>query len=314
MSYTTEVLADSPLGFWKLDETTGATQFVDSSGNARPATIVGTPTYGVAGIDGTAVTFSGTQYGSIAAPAWFSSPTAFTAEAWMKITATADVELIGRDNSGSAPGASDRIFRLHHNTSGSAVGAILFLSNSSGTYVEFGSGTSLADNAWHHIVATWDGATAKLYVDGNLANSAALSGTLASGGTAPLLIATGQNNTPGNYSQFSGTLDSVALYPTALSLARISAHFTAVASTRPSASVLSETYIEALSVASSQVALTESYLDVITTTSGSQASVSETYIETVTLTSGSQSVLSESYLEVLTKVGGNRYVGWGMPI
>lgn len=38
-----EILADSPLGYWKLDEASG--NFADSSGNGRTMTAVGSPTY-----------------------------------------------------------------------------------------------------------------------------------------------------------------------------------------------------------------------------------------------------------------------------
>ena len=55
LSYDATVLADSPAGYWKLDETSGAVA-ADSSGNGRDGVIVGSPT-----MDGTGFTFNGTD-------------------------------------------------------------------------------------------------------------------------------------------------------------------------------------------------------------------------------------------------------------
>jgi hypothetical protein len=47
-SLSTEILADSPIGYWKLDEASG--NFADSSGNGRTMTAVGSPSYQYAAI------------------------------------------------------------------------------------------------------------------------------------------------------------------------------------------------------------------------------------------------------------------------
>src|SRR5690348_7032901 len=94
MSYSAEVLADSPLAYWKLDETSG-TSAADSSGNSRTAT------YGGGGVGGTSLLTSGaghslaltesgtTTYATIASASWMNQ-TSITIEALVKITSSVD--------------------------------------------------------------------------------------------------------------------------------------------------------------------------------------------------------------------------------
>jgi concanavalin A-like lectin/glucanase superfamily protein len=88
---------------------------------------------------------------------------------------------------------------------------------------------ALTLNTWHHVVATYDGTTLRLYVDGALANSAAASITLAYVGGQPCTIAASTSGTgpvsPASF--FAGSIDEVAIYTTAPLLARITAHYNA---------------------------------------------------------------------------------------
>ncbi len=49
MAYADVVLADSPLAYYRLGESSGTTM-TDSSGNGRHGTYVGSPTLGAAGL------------------------------------------------------------------------------------------------------------------------------------------------------------------------------------------------------------------------------------------------------------------------
>src|SRR5204862_4954276 len=100
--------------------------------------------------------------------------------------------------------------------------------------------------AWQHVVATYDGATANLYVNGTLVGTAsaavanwipntqmafrlggtALTGNLSDG---PADSATGIS---GNR-QFDGWIDEVAYYPTLLSPSQIAAHYSAATTNNP---------------------------------------------------------------------------------
>ena len=298
MSYSTTVLADSPTAYWKLDETTGATQFADSSGNSHPATISGTPTYTTTyKVDVGSTQFNGTQYGSVASGAWFGSLTSFSVEAWFSTTAFTGRSFISYDNSGASPGTATRVFQFYESN-----GLVVFLPlMSSGSYVTLTSPTSTYnDGIWHHAVGTWDGTTARLYIDGSQVASAALSGTTTSGGGQPILIGTGSNNGVGNFNQYSGYLDEVAIYTTALNATQVSAHYTAGVAGLPSQARVEAIYTEALFSGTPASQVEANYIEAMASgTANSQVEVN--YLET--LASGTKNVQVEtSYVEAMVQV------------
>jgi hypothetical protein len=81
-------------------------------------------------------------------------------------------------------------------------------------------GTTPLDTEWHHLVATYDNSTARIYIDGVL-NASSTSTVHLTGNSLPFNTARGQG---GQY-YFGGRLDEIAIYPTALSAARIQTHF-----------------------------------------------------------------------------------------
>ena len=92
----------------------------------------------------------------------------------------------------------------------------------------FGDGTTyvsvqtsaVTDTNWHYVVATDDGATVKIYLDGVLKESTSTTLHLTAN-TNPLNFGRASSN---QYF-FNGWLDEVAIYPTALSATRIQAHY-----------------------------------------------------------------------------------------
>ena len=50
MTYTGEVLADSPLAYWTLSDAVGSTLAADSSGGGHPLTYFAGPTLGGVGL------------------------------------------------------------------------------------------------------------------------------------------------------------------------------------------------------------------------------------------------------------------------
>lgn len=91
-------------------------------------------------------------------------------------------------------------------------------------------------NTWSHVVVTWDGSVAKLYVNGTQSNvpndiPAGQSTAYKPSTTATLTIASlGDGGSP-----FRGRVDEVAFYPSALTAEKISAHYTTASSTVPEA-------------------------------------------------------------------------------
>jgi hypothetical protein len=90
-------------------------------------------------------------------------------------------------------------------------------------------------NSWSHVVATWNGTSAVLYVNGVLAdntNDPAATGVYNANTSTNInfLIAATDTASP-----FNGAVDEVAFYGTALSAGQILNHFNAVSSATPGA-------------------------------------------------------------------------------
>lgn len=219
MTYASEVLADSPLLYWRLGEASGTTA-ADASGNGRTGTYAGSPTLGASGLltgdSNTAATFSGSsgQYLSGAAPA---TTSAFTFEFWLNIASTG----VTRALANRYPSATgDRIFFLQVNSGGALT---LALRNAAGTNANVTGTATVAGSGRHHVVITYDGSATRIYVDGVLdATTTAATGALAN--VTPDLEIAARAASP---AWTAGTFDEVALYGTALSAARVSAHYTA---------------------------------------------------------------------------------------
>lgn len=89
-------------------------------------------------------------------------------------------------------------------------------------------GTSTLD-AWSHVVATWDGTTARLYVNGAFTNAPNVpNGTVTYNASTSAVFTVG--NLADSNSPFNGFLDEIAFYPTALTPAQISSHHAAASS------------------------------------------------------------------------------------
>jgi hypothetical protein len=71
--------------------------------------------------------------------------------------------------------------------------------------------TALAANAWHHIAATYDGANARIYLNGKQDNSAALTGNITSETGDTVYIGKNDN---GNF--FEGRIEGVRIYRRAI--------------------------------------------------------------------------------------------------
>lgn len=216
MTYSAEVLADTPLAYWKLGEASGTTA-TDSSGNANDGTYTGSPTLGATGMltgdPDTAVTFDGsTQY--MSAPlAAFAANALITVEAWAKWTST---------STNSTIVCSDTAVAGHK-------GFALFIGNAAGK-VSFGSyGSSFAttsaatfnDGNRHHLVGTYDGTQFRLYVDETLA-AGPTTASLPTGASVVYVAERGNNTL-----RFAGTVEKVAVYSGVLSTTRITAHYNA---------------------------------------------------------------------------------------
>lgn len=215
--YVAAILADNPLAYWRFGELVGV-MAVDQKG-ASPGTYVGAPTLGIAGAlthdANTAVQFDGaTQSVSVvdSAPFRFAGSVSFTIEAWLN----------------QVPDATFRRAISCENAGG--LGWQMFSQNADyGIQRRDGVGSSAAEvfasipAGWQLLAATYDGANLRLYRNGAL-----IAGPTASAHVLPAdtTFAIAKNGGAASHF-FAGGLDEIAIYATALSQARLQAHFDA---------------------------------------------------------------------------------------
>ncbi len=176
-----------------------------------PTLGVGSPISTDNGVD-TAMSVSGSSQ-KVSLP---SLTTPKTVEAWVKFVSP---------DTRTLPVFSNRDSNLQTNKS------MMFFGVSDGkvfSYVNARSpipliGTSRVDDGnWHYIAYSWDGTTGKIYVDGRQETSTAQSDS-----QSPYTAAGAIGYDLPNVSYFSGAIDEVAIYSTALSGTRIAAHYSA---------------------------------------------------------------------------------------
>lgn len=240
MSYSSEVLADAPLGYWRMSETSG-TVMSDSSGNARHGSYVNAPVLGATSLlvsDPTnpAVEFvaSSSDYCVVTDDNSLDGLTAFTVEAIIKPTTVSGFPMIAaRDDS---TGGRSFQFRLNGST-----GKLEFL-RIPGTTVTAASSSSIAAGNTYHVAAVYNGTDIRLYINGVLDGTpAACTGSIGTA-TTDLRIAARRSNSNGvTTDYFNGVLDEVAVYNTALSATRLAAHY-AAATTPPVAGSLVQAF------------------------------------------------------------------------
>ncbi len=190
--------------YWRLDETTG--NVVDSSTHGYVGTATGLA-YGTAGAlvgdADKAVTLNGSSSRITSAAPIASS--AYTLEAWVNV---GQAGLSGKGIVGDWA---------------SSTGVLLYLNGSSAfglvhnaTYIQ--STFVPTPGRWYDVVATWDGSTGKVFVDGAIVAQGAASGAPGAGASS-LEIGSYGNGTSTTF--LKGSLDEVAIWNQALTPSQI---------------------------------------------------------------------------------------------
>ncbi|MHA7304970.1 PKD domain-containing protein [Arthrobacter sp. TMN-49] len=216
-AYGKAVYDGDPLLYWRVGEATGTTA-ADSGPSSHPGSYSIGVTKGAAGAlsgqSNTAVTFNGIT-GLLSSNDQFSSPTTFSEELWFKTTTTSGGKLIGFGNARTLLSSTyDRHVYMETN------GRLTF-----GTYTgvqNVATSTSSYNNGqWHHMVATQGANGMKLYVDGALVASNPQTAAQNYNGYWRV----GSDTTWGPQPYFAGTIDEVAVYPTAISANAVANHY-----------------------------------------------------------------------------------------
>jgi hypothetical protein len=209
VSYRDAVLADAPVAYWRLGETSGIVagdEAASHDGEYRGGVALGEPG-AVAGDADPAAGFDGANDSVRIRNAPSLNPTsALSIETWLRPGSLASSSLVRKD--------TQYMLRL---TSG---GRIVFRIWKGGTANEVSVPGAVTADSWSHLVATWNGSTMELWVDGVLRATRALAAPSASGSQSLYLGSTNQS-----YDWLDGTLDEIALYDKALTPERIQAHF-----------------------------------------------------------------------------------------
>jgi PKD repeat protein len=226
-SYRSTILADNPVSYWRLGETSG-TKATDSAGTSN-GSITGGVTLGVAGAlasdTDTAMQFDGKSgYVSVPDKTTLDFSGDFTIEAWAKPTA---LNGIGGAivHKGGATGYPVWQYRLGI-TSGNKWRGTVFVGNTNVIVTDPGTPST---TAWTYLVMTKAGNTLTLYVNAVAVATTTIGGAV---NTSTGILAIGRTGASSS-DYFSGRIDEVAVYGTALTPARIQAHYSAAIAILP---------------------------------------------------------------------------------
>lgn len=203
-------ITDNLVAYYPLNNNSGA----DASGNGYNMTLnTTTATTNRFTSPNAAVLFNGNAGGSVISNNNLNFNNQYTISCWIKATSL---------------GGNQRIVDKLLNTTTSN-----FLVDLNNTTLRFYVGNPgnnnvqssqpLATNTWYHIVACYDGTTAKLYVNNILSNSTAATGVLTPN-TSQMLLGVAQSSSL----RFSGAIDEVRLYNRALSTFEIASLYNAI--------------------------------------------------------------------------------------
>ncbi len=212
--YRGAVMGDSPKGYWRLGETSG--NFVDSSGRNHTGTAVGGITYSQTGKIGNGITLNGTTgYFTVADDSDFDTGDVFTLEAWVKFAGTPGATMVLFEK-----GTGSYRFEIDTDRKPSLWALGVGNITKSTTAVP-------DDGGFHHVVAVKNGSSsAKIYLDSVDVSGTVTNQTITNTATAIGIGAGSAGGLP-----FGGSLDEVAIYPTALTSVQVANHYSAAFST-----------------------------------------------------------------------------------
>jgi hypothetical protein len=211
-------LASGLAGWWSFDAPTIGTTVQDLSGQGNNGSVgggVSTTSMKTAGKLGQALQFNGTGFVTVPYSASLAPTGAISFGGWFRTTdKTAVQHILSKTQSGG--------YSLTFNTDG-ITGYLLGYVRVGGAYLnpKYAT-TNLSNNTWYHAFVTYDGTTARLYVNGTLADSAVSSGAIQYGSTNNFCIGYEPGTTTCNAGEgFLGTLDDIRVYNRGLTSAEV---------------------------------------------------------------------------------------------
>jgi len=226
-AYALRVINDGAFDYWRLGETSG-TKAIDSAGTSD-MTEGSTVSHGVAGAivgDSNAASgFNGANTGAAQASTFAPPLDNLTIEAWFKTTAKTGGKIVGMGNDNTTKPSTNVDRQIYLDNAGHVIFGVATSPTAKHAVI---SSTTYSDGAWHQAVATLSSAGMVLYVDGvSVGTNASVTagqelwGYWRIGGDS----LAGWPNVP-TKQYIVGSIDEVALYPTALSAAQVAQHYT----------------------------------------------------------------------------------------
>jgi Concanavalin A-like lectin/glucanases superfamily len=217
--YRALVLGDGPAAYWRLGEANGtvAKDEIGAHDGAYEGAVMLGASGAIAGDPDTAASFPGSGAASVQLGDVFdfAGSTGFSVEVWMRPEIEdSDYRRVVVKRVSDANGNQGYSIYIQQDH------GVAFELYRDGTFV--GAQASIALHEYSHVVGTYDGTAARIYVNGTQAGY--LMGAVSLVNTdVPLVL--GAFPSGGNY--YSGVIDEVALYPVALSDGQVKAHYTA---------------------------------------------------------------------------------------
>ena len=214
------------VGSWGFEESSG-TLVSDASGNASTGTLEDGAVRSANGYSGKALETDGVA-GHVDLGGLDVAGTGLTLMAWINADdfGTSDARILSK-STGNA--AADHVWMLS-TVEGPRIRFRLKTNNGSPTTTLIGTGGTLSAGTWHHVAATYDGATMRLYQDGNQVGSVSRTGAVVQDPLVDAFI--GAN--PGSSNQvFDGRIDDVKIFSRSLTPAEIATEMTTPVSAPP---------------------------------------------------------------------------------
>jgi len=218
--YRATVIADGPLGYWRLGEPAGTMKAHDETGQFD-GIYVGNCMLGVTGIvaNETAVHFNGTDCTvDLGDHFEFTGKEAFSIEAWAKPDSPqGDFAHVFTRETRTPAMAPDTgyAFLFDDPTTVAFERSVNAINRKSG-------GTTTPTGGFVHVVATYDGGTVRVYVNGT-------PGAVEADGNAMTAVSVHAfiGSAGDGMNAFKGDIDEVAIYGKELSAAQVAAHYAA---------------------------------------------------------------------------------------
>jgi hypothetical protein len=225
--YPTTILADNPIAYYRLEETSGTTALDSSASGQFPGTYVYStdglyPMLGQPGIDTNSILLSATDPSSVTAGYYseFNQQAPFSFEIWARPVSTDPVNYRCPIGNFSGWGTATQSGWYVYQTPGSP-STFAFVTQPGGVWIS----QAIAPLNWYHLVGTYDGTNGSFYINGVLAGTQNASlftnNDVYNAGGNPLAL--GQRGD--GYGAFDGNLDEFAYYTNVLTPAQILNHY-----------------------------------------------------------------------------------------